>query len=90
VEPAAEWAELLSDCVDECRRVVVQAGLELGDALRRGSHCALANLGDDVAWDRADLGPPLECRQLHFEPARQLAFVRPDACHGRSRVAGDH
>ncbi len=90
VEPAAGRADLLGDRVDEGRRVVVQARLELGDALGRGRDRALANLADGLDRDRADLGPTLECRQLHLEPPRQLPLVRPDACHGRSRVAGNH
>ena len=90
VEPAAGRSKLLGDGVDEGSRIVVQACFELGDALGRRSGRALANLGDDVGGDRSDLGPTLECGELDLEPAHQLALVRPDACHGRSRVAGDH
>ena len=90
MEPAAGGAELLGDGVDEGGRVVVQARLELGDALRRRNLGALADLARRLGGNRADLGPAFECRELDLEPARQLPLVRPDACHGRSRVAGDH
>ena len=91
VEPAAGRPELLGDGVDEGGRVVVQARFELGDALRVTEPSRARRISrNDVGRDRADLGPTFECGELDLEPARQLSLVRPDACHGRSRVAGDH
>ena len=43
-----------------------------------------------LGWDDARLGPSLECRQLHVQPAGELALVRPDPGHGRAGIAGDH
>ena len=91
VEPPPLRAELLGHRVDERGRVVVGDPLDLGDALGRRRRPPRARIAaTSSAGNRADLGPPVERRELHLEPVRQLALLRPDSGHGRSRVAGDH
>jgi hypothetical protein len=75
VEPPTDGPELLADGVDEGGRVVVQARLELRDALGRGRGRTFANLGDDVDGNGSDLDPAFERRELDLEPARQPALA---------------
>ena len=90
VEPAPVLAEPLRHGVDERRGVVVELRLELRDALGRRNRCAGADLAGRVLRNGADFGPAVERRELDLQPPRELSLVRPDARHGRSRVAGDH
>jgi len=90
VHPAPLRPQLLGQCIDERGGVVVGRLLDLGDARGSRRHGVLADRSDVGRGDGADLSPSFERRQLDLEPARQLRVVRPDLCHGRSRVAGDH
>ena len=69
---------------------MLRLALELGHALRRRRLRALADLGDGVRRDGAQLGPGLERGELDVQPARELALLRPDPGHRRSGVARDH
>ncbi len=90
VEPAAFLAQLLGDGIDEGGDVVLRSGLELGDPLRRRDGRAGPDRLDGGARHGAEFGPPVERRQLDFEPAREPRLVRPDRRHGRAGVARDH
>ena len=90
VDPAALRPELLGDRVDEGGEVVVGRLLDLGHALGGRRPAPRADRGDVLRRDGSDLGPAVERRELHLEPARQLALLRPDPAHLRTGVAGDH
>ena len=90
VKPASGGAEPLGHGVDERRQVVLRPLLDLGDPLRRRRQArarasAAASAGTAPTSAHASQGG-----QLHLEPARKLALLRPDVLHGRSGVAGDH
>src|SRR5204862_6143911 len=55
-----------------------------------GSRRSRTNLGDGLGRHAADLRPAVERCQLHVEPAREPALLRPDPGHGRAGVPGDH
>ena len=64
VEPAPIRAERLAHRVDERRRIVMRARLDLRDAVGRRRLRARPNLGDRVGGDTAGLGPAFERGQL--------------------------
>ena len=76
VEPASLLAEPLRDGVDEGGDVVVRLALDLGHALGRRRDGPLADRGDGLGRDDADLRPAVERRQLDVEPAAR-ASPRP-------------
>ena len=91
MEPAAVRAELARDRVDERREVVVGLLLDLRDAGGRGRSARSARIAScGLGRHDADLGPAVERGELDFQPALELALVRPDPGHGRAGVAGDH
>ena len=90
MHPASLRSELLRDRVHERGEVVIGRLLDLGDARGGRGSGARADRGHVVGRHRADLGPAVECGELHFEPARELALLRPDPGHLRAAVAGDH
>src|SRR5262247_426463 len=90
MDEATLGPELLCDGVDERGRVVVSDLLDLGDAPRCGDARVRTNDLRGLGRDRSDLRARIERRELDVEPGTELALVRPDACHGRARVAGDH
>src|SRR5207248_12903 len=90
VDPAALGAELLGDRVDEGREIVVGRRLDLRDPLGRRRDGVLADRCDVVGRNHSDLRPGIERRELHVEPAGELALLRPAPAHSRTAVAGDH
>src|SRR5262249_10305786 len=62
----------------------------LGDAIGTRSDRVRSDLLGGLRRDDPGLRPPLERGQLDLEPAPELALVRPDTGHLRSRVARDH
>jgi hypothetical protein len=90
VDPATLGPELLRYRVDERGEIVVGRLLDLRDALGRRRLRVRANGSDVFAWHGTELSPRVQRRQLHLEPARELALLRPDTGHLRTGVAGDH
>ena len=74
----------------EGRDIVIRRALELRDSLRGRRLDPGADVGDGLRRHHAELRPRLKRGQLDGEPQLQLALLRPDPGHGRSRVAGDH
>ena len=87
VEPAPFRAELRCDRVDESRGVVVRPLLDLGHPLGARRDSLGSNRLGCLGGHDARLRPAVERRELDLEPALELALVRPDAGHLRSRVA---
>ena len=90
VDPASRRADLLRHRVDEGGEVVLRLALELGDPLGARRLDPLADLGNRVGGDGAELGPGLEGGELDVQPARELALLRPDPVHLGSGVARNH
>src|SRR5689334_16175928 len=90
VHPPTLGAEALRDGVDERREIMVGRLLDLGDALGRRHDRVGADPRDVGGGHGANLRPPVERGELHVEPARELALLRPDPTHLRAGVAGDH
>src|SRR5918995_3215202 len=68
VEPTPHGPELLGDGVDERRYIVLRALLDLRNALGRGRHGALTNLGRRLRRYDAHGGPAVERSELDVEP----------------------
>jgi hypothetical protein len=90
VEPAPGGPELARDRVDECGQVVMRLLFDLGHAGRGRNRCLRPDLTRRLRRDDSDLRPRIERGELDLEPALELALVRPDPGHLRSRVARDH
>jgi hypothetical protein len=87
MEPAPGRPELTRDGVDERNHVVVRLPLDLRDALRCRSDRVQADFLSGLRGYDPNLRPAVERRELDLEPALELALVRPDTGHLRSRVA---
>src|SRR5262249_48904598 len=76
--------------VDERGHVVMRLRFDLRDPSRARHFSRGPNLSSSLSGDDPDLRPRVEHGQFDVEPARELALVRPDPGHLRSRVARDH
>jgi hypothetical protein len=90
VEPAPGGPKLSRDRVDEGGQVVMCLLLDLGHPGGRRNAGLGADLASGLSRDDSDLRPGCERGELDLEPALELALVRPDPGHLRSRVARDH
>ena len=89
MEPASLRPELLRDRVDERGRVVVRPR-SISRRARASARTARARIAARPRRESRRPRPTVERGELDLEPVRQLALLRPDSGHGRSRVAGDH